>query len=486
MMGPGSSPAGFTVFLTRPSSVQYLNRQRKRNAAIMREVFLVRRLSERITLGSKAKQVVTMSSSKVQETTHAATDNGTNKKNHNKYRRDKPWDNEEIDHWKVAAWDNDADQLPGGRLLEESSFATLFPKYRESYLRQVWPVVTKALDRTKIACELNLVEGSMTVRTTSKTSDPYVILKARDLLKLLARSIPVAQAIKILEDDWVSDIVKIGGMVRNKERFVKRRQRLVGQDGSTLKALELVTGCYILVQGNTVSIMGNTHQGIKQARQVVLDCMNNIHPIYHIKRLMIQKELAQDPNLATEDWSRFLPKFAKKNVPRKKPTSSKPTATTTSTTTAGGGSTKTSKTSSSSTAVQKEKKYTPFPPPQTPRKVDLQLESGEYFATEAQRKAKKLAEKKQKASETSVLKRKLRHEESEKVPTASSNGSSGSSSKRSKTDDDKQPKASTTVNIEKLQANLQQRSGFGQDKANKVSDFMQESSSSKKKKSKKG
>jgi ribosomal RNA assembly protein len=489
---PVQVPQDFDCLHSRPSSVQDLNRQRKsksRNHAI----YVFSQLAPfffRNHYGiDRKKTIVTMSSSKVQETTHAATDNGTNKKNHNKYRRDKPWDNEEIDHWKVATWDNEADQLPGGRLLEESSFATLFPKYRESYLRQVWPVVTKALDRTKIACELNLVEGSMTVRTTSKTSDPYVILKARDLLKLLARSIPVAQAIKILEDDWVSDIVKIGGMVRNKERFVKRRQRLVGQDGSTLKALELVTGCYILVQGNTVSIMGNTHQGIKQARQVVLDCMNNTHPIYHIKRLMIQKELAQDPNLATEDWSRFLPKFAKKNVPRKKPASTKPSATTTTTATAGGGSTTTNKTSSSAT-VHKEKKYTPFPPAQTPRKVDLQLESGEYFATEAQRKAKKLAEKKQKAYETSILKRKLRHEESEKVPTASSSkgsGSNTSSNKRSKTDDnDKQPKASTTINIEKLQANLQQRTGFGQATASKVSDFVQEASPSKKKKSKKG
>eukprot|EP00934_Nitzschia_sp_Nitz4_P006849 Nitzschia sp. Nitz4//scaffold93_size78505//67610//68716//NITZ4_005429-RA/size78505-processed-gene-0.107-mRNA-1//-1//CDS//3329560315//6839//frame0 len=346
------------------------------------------------------------------------------KKNHNKYRRDKPWDNENIDHWKIDPWEDGKDALPGGRLLEESSFATLFPKYREHYLRQVWPVVTKALDAHKIACELNLVEGSMTVRTTSQTTDPYIILKARDLLKLLARSIPVAQAVQILKDEWVSDIVKIGGMVRNKERFIKRRQRLLGQDGSTLKALELVTGCYILVQGNTVSIMGQSHQGMKQARQVIVDCMNNIHPVYHVKRLMIMKELAKDEKLKEEDWERFLPKFAKKNVPRKK----KP-------------------------AVVK-KAYTPFPPAPTPRKVDLQLDTGEYFATEEERKAQRLAEKRKKSKQVSLERREQRRQDEEMAPPPKKAKKSKDSTNVANT-----TTASTPVDVSKLQSNLQKRAG---------------------------
>lgn len=181
--------------------------------------------------------------------------------------------------WKVQKVSPDDPQPPP---LETSSFATLFPAYREKYQQDVWPTVKKVLQSYGIGCEQNLVEGSMTVYTTKKMWDPYSIIKARDQIKLLSRSINIQKALKIMEDGIFCDIIKIKNLVRNKERFIKRRERLVGKNGCTLKAIEILTECDVIVQGNTVACMG-TFSGIQEVRKIVLDCMRNIHPIYRIK-----------------------------------------------------------------------------------------------------------------------------------------------------------------------------------------------------------
>ncbi|KAI7751778.1 hypothetical protein M8C21_012745, partial [Ambrosia artemisiifolia] len=310
---------------------------------------------------------------------------GKGKRHKGKHDKPKPWDDDEvlkkqnIDRWAVIA----APDEPC--LLEVSSFSTLFPQYRETYLQSAWPEVKSKLKEHGIACELDLVKGSMTVSTTRKTKDPYIIVKARDLIKLLSRSVPVAQAVKILNDEMQCDIIKIGGLVRKKEKFVKRRQRLIGPDSQTLKALEILTRCYILVQGNSVSAMGS-FKGLKQVRRVVEDCMlNKMHPVYNIKVLMMKRDLANNPELANENWDRFLPKFKKKNVKQKK------------------------------VKTKEKKEYTPFPPPQPPSKIDMQLDSGEYFLSDKKKSAKKWQERQEKQAEKTA-ENKRKREEAFKAP----------------------------------------------------------------------
>lgn len=283
-----------------------------------------------------------------------------------------------LDHWKVGSYERMETDLS---MLEESSFSTLFPRYREHYIKEVWPHLTSLLEkRCSIAADLDLIQGSMTVRTTRKTWDPYIILKARDLIKLVSRGVPLNDAARILEDGAFAEVIKIASLVRNKERFVRRRQRLIGPTGNTLKAIELLTQCYVLVQGTTVSAIG-PFKGLKEVRRIVIDCMNNVHPVYHIKELMIKRELAKDETLKNESWDRFLPKFRKHSQRMRSQVKEEATKE------------KAEPAPPPAKAVKKAKKaYSPFPPEQQPRKVDLEMESGEYWMKPAE-KAKRKAEK---------------------------------------------------------------------------------------------
>ena len=255
-------------------------------------------------------------------------------------------------------------------LQAESSFAVLFPHYREKYLSQNWSKIEEKLQTLGIACHMDSKDGIMTVTTTDETWDPVSIIRARDLIRLLARSVPVEEAFKVLEDGVESMIIVIGRDIRNQDRFVKRRQRLIGPNGSTLKALQLLTGCYILVQGHTVSAIG-PFDGLKTIRTVATDCMNNIHPVYHIKRLMVIRELKKRPDLAKEDWDPYLPKF--KSISKKKKNTNK---------------------EKNPKKEQKKKDRDALPefPPET--EMDRQLESGEYFLKKKSGEKKKYQKQK--------------------------------------------------------------------------------------------
>lgn len=140
----------------------------------------------------------------------------------------------------------------------------------ENDLQEAWPVVEGALGPFGISCNLNLAERSMNVSTTLWTKDPYIIVKARDLTKLLSRSVPVDQAIKILEDEMQCDIIEIGGLVQSKKQLDKRKLLLLGPNSATVKAIGILTRCYLLIKGRTVSVMG-LFNNLEKVRSIIED-----------------------------------------------------------------------------------------------------------------------------------------------------------------------------------------------------------------------
>jgi len=100
---------------------------------------------------------------------------------------------------------------------------------------------------------------------------------------------------------------------------------------------------------------------------------------------MVKRELAKDPKLANEDWSRFLPNFKKRNLSRRRVPYK---------------------------VTDKSKKtYTPFPPAPEKSKIDLQIESGEFFLSKEAKKRTAEAERQEKAKLRKEEKKREREKE---------------------------------------------------------------------------
>ncbi|GAU15117.1 hypothetical protein TSUD_08550 [Trifolium subterraneum] len=312
-----------------------------------------------------------------------------------KHDKPKPWDDDpNIDHWKVEKFDPSWNE---GGMLEVSSFSTLFPQYREKYLQEAWPLVKSSLKEFGISAELNLnikasvrfLFGLFLVLCVGSGNASLYESSDLPLFSIAAVSccsgscnegnhiVTTRCNAAMLQCLYSIQLTSMKTMLGFTHARAIRKKK-TASCGSQLfhlevQALEILSGCYILVQGNTVSVMGS-YKGLKQVRRIVEECMlNKMHPVYNIKILMMKKELEKDPALAQENWDR-------KNVKQKKVT------------------------------AKQKKPYTPFPPPQQPSKVDIQLETGEYFMSDKKKSAKKWQERQEKQAEKTAENKRKRDE----------------------------------------------------------------------------
>lgn len=197
--------------------------------------------------------------------------------------------------------------------LDVSTFEVLFPKHRVQYLKSIEAYAIKASELKKVHFEVDYDKFIMRVSTTDKTRDPYIIIKAYEMIQLLGRGVTLENAVKVLEDGMASEILQARMLCSTEKVFERRRLRLFNP--KILKSIELITKTHVLVSNKTVCIVGE-YRGVHEAKNIIVKCFENVHPAFELKKLIIKKKLMKEN--VEGDWERFLPNIKKTHSKKKK------------------------------------------------------------------------------------------------------------------------------------------------------------------------
>jgi ribosomal RNA assembly protein len=103
----------------------------------------------------------------------------------------------------------------------------------------------------------------------SRAVDPVMALKARDIVRAIARGFSEERAFRLLGDDAYLEVLDIKDFAHSKNRLAQIRARLIGARGKTRRLLEELTGVDVSVSGHTVSLIGDPFE-MAIAREAVI------------------------------------------------------------------------------------------------------------------------------------------------------------------------------------------------------------------------
>ena len=127
---------------------------------------------------------------------------------------------------------------------------------------------------TNISLDIDSETGSITIIPTEKMEDPLAVWKARYIVKAIGRGFSPETALKLLDDEYILDIVNLPDFVgKSKKAILRQKGRIIGREGRTKEIIHEMTGVEISVYGKTVALIGDMEriQIAKEAVQMILD-----------------------------------------------------------------------------------------------------------------------------------------------------------------------------------------------------------------------
>ncbi len=110
-----------------------------------------------------------------------------------------------------------------------------------------------------IKMDVDTEEGEVVIHDDVELEDPLMALKLMEVVKATGRGFNPDTAMRLFDDDEYLEIVDIKEAIGDRSSQVPRvRGRLIGKNGKTRKLIEELTGCDMVIYGNTVGLIGNS------------------------------------------------------------------------------------------------------------------------------------------------------------------------------------------------------------------------------------
>jgi ribosomal RNA assembly protein len=139
-------------------------------------------------------------------------------------------------------------------------------------------------------------EGSVTIALSEKSSDPSLLLKAKDVVTAIGRGFSPDVTFRLVRnEDDIFDMIDLRQIFGRSESDIKRiKGRIIGADGKTRKLIEELTEANMAVYGHTVGFIGNFEQvdAARNAAQMIIEGCQH-HTVYKYlqrKRTELKKE----------------------------------------------------------------------------------------------------------------------------------------------------------------------------------------------------
>lgn len=108
-----------------------------------------------------------------------------------------------------------------------------------------------------VKIDIDTEEGEVIVHDDVELEDPVMALKILDVIKAVGRGFNPEKAIRLFEDDEYLEIIDLKEFCGSGQTS-RVRGRLIGRGGKTRQIIEDLTGCDMIIYGNTVGLIGNS------------------------------------------------------------------------------------------------------------------------------------------------------------------------------------------------------------------------------------